>query len=71
MTHESLPLSCILHVLANQLDIRNAVKCKKYNKSAILNVFSAVIEIVRKLLISHMQNNFEQDQWKTFHDIAP
>ena len=40
-----------------------AVKCeKKTIKSAILRVFSAIIELVRELAISNMQNKFEQEK---------
>ena len=44
---------------------------KNRNKSAILNLFSAIIEIVRELFISSMHNKFEEDTWKTFQVIAP
>ena len=36
---------------------------KNPNKSAILDLFSAVIELVRELLISNMHNKFDQDKW--------
>ena len=29
--------------------------------------FSAIIELVRELVISNMHNKFEKDMWKTFH----
>ena len=44
---------------------------KKSNKSAILNFFSAIIELVQELLISNMHNKFEEDMWKTFQVIPP
>ena len=44
---------------------------KNRNKSAILNFFSAIIELVQELLISNMHNKFEEDMWKTFQVIAP
>ena len=34
---------------------------KNRNKSAILNFFSAIIELVQELLISNMHNKFEED----------
>ena len=33
--------------------------------------FSAIIELVRELVISNMHNKFEKDMWKTFQVIAP
>ena len=33
--------------------------------------FSAIIELVRELVISNMHNKFEKDIWKTFQVIAP
>ena len=33
--------------------------------------FSAIIELVRELVISNMHNKFEKDTWKTFQVIAP
>ena len=33
--------------------------------------FSAIIELVRALLISNMHNKFEKDTWKTFQVISP
>ena len=36
---------------------------KKYNKSVILNIFSAIIKLVRELLISTMHNKFAQDTY--------
>ena len=47
------------------------VKWENRNKSAILNFFSAIIELVQELLISNMHNKFEEDMWKTFQVIAP
>ena len=44
---------------------------KNLDKSAILNIFSAIIEHVRELLISNMHNKFEQDTRKTFQVITP
>ena len=44
---------------------------KNRNKSAILNVFSAIIKLVREVVISNMQNKFGKDMWKTFQVIAP
>ena len=41
------------------------------NKSAIFFFFSAIIELVRELVISNMHNKFEKDMWKTFQVIAP
>ena len=38
---------------------------KNRNKSAILIFFSAIIELVRELLISNMHHKFEEDTWKT------
>ena len=38
---------------------------KNHNKSAILNFFSVIIELVRELLISSMHHKFEGDTWKT------
>ena len=38
---------------------------KNRNKLAILNFFSAIIELVRELLISNMHNKFKEDTWKT------
>ena len=43
---------------------------KNRNKSAIF-FFSAIIELVRELVISNMHNKFEKDMWKTFQVIAP
>ena len=43
---------------------------KNHNKSAILNFFSAIIELVQELLISNMHNKFEEDMWKTFQVIT-
>ena len=40
---------------------------KNRNKSAILNFFSAIIELLEELLISNMHNRFGNDTWKTFH----
>ena len=36
-----------------------------------MSFFSAIIELVQELLISNMQNKFEEDMWKTFQVIAP
>ena len=33
--------------------------------------FSAIIELVRELVISNMHNKFEKDMWKTFQVIGP
>ena len=44
---------------------------KNRNKSAIFFFFSAIIELVRELVISNMHNTFEKDMWKTFQVIAP
>ena len=44
---------------------------KNRNKSAIFFFFSAIIELVRELVISNMHNKFEKDMWKTFQVIAP
>ena len=41
-------------------------KVKNRNKSAILNFFSAIIELVREVVISNMQNKFGKETWKTF-----
>ena len=46
-------------------------KAKNRNKSAILIFFSAIIKLVRKLVISNMHNKFGKDAWKTFQVIAP
>ena len=40
------------------------------DKSAILNLFSVIVELVQELDIINMQNKFEQDTWKTFEVIA-
>ena len=37
------------------------INVKNRNKSAILNFFSAIIELVQELLISNMHNKFEED----------
>ena len=37
------------------------LNAKNRNKSAILNFFSAIIELVQELLISNMHNKFEED----------
>ena len=37
------------------------VNAKNRNKSAILHFCSAIIEVVRELLISNRQNKFKQD----------
>ena len=34
-------------------------------------VILAIIELVRELAISNMQNKFEQDTWKTWQIIVP
>ena len=47
------------------------VKCKNHNKSAILNFFPAIIELVQELLINTMHNTFEDDTWNTFQGIEP
>ena len=47
------------------------LKAKNRNKSAILNIFSAIIELVWELVISNMHNKFGKDTWKTFQVIAP
>ena len=39
-------------------------KAKNRNKSAILNLLLAIIEIVRELVISDMHNKFGKDTWK-------
>ena len=44
---------------------------KNRHKSAILNFFSAIIELVREVVISNMQNKFGKETWKTFQVIAP
>ena len=44
---------------------------KNRNKSAILNFFPAIIELVREVVISNMQNKFGKETWKTFQVIAP
>ena len=46
---------------------------RKMRKIAINRTFfySAIIELVRELLISSMHNKFEVDTWKTFQVIAP
>ena len=44
---------------------------KNRNKSAILNFFSAIIELVQELLISNMHNKFEEDTWNSFQVITP
>ena len=44
---------------------------KDDNKSAILNFFPAIIEVVQELVISNMHNRFEDDILKTFQVIAP
>ena len=46
-------------------------KVKNRNKSAILNFFPAIIELVREVVISNMQNKFGKETWKTFQVIAP
>ena len=33
--------------------------------------FSAIIELIRELVISNIQNKFEQDTWKTCQVIVP
>ena len=40
---------------------------RNHNKSANLNFFSAIIEIVPELVISNMGNKFGRDTWKTVH----
>ena len=32
--------------------------------------FSAIIKLVRELLISNIHNNFEQDTWKTLLKVS-
>ena len=44
---------------------------KNRNKSAILNFFSAIFELVREMVISIMHNTFGKDIWDTFHVISP
>ena len=47
------------------------LNAKNRNKSAILEKKSAIIDLVRELLISNMRNKFEQDTWNTSQVIAP
>ena len=47
------------------------VKGEKSQKSAILNFFSAIIELVREVVNSNMQNKFGKETWKTLQVIAP
>ena len=44
---------------------------KNRNKSTIFFFFLAIIELVRELVISNMQNKFGKETWKTFQVIAP
>ena len=44
---------------------------KNRNKSAILQFFSAMIEVVRELVICNVHNKFGKDTWKTFQVIVP
>ena len=47
------------------------VKCEKSQKIGHFFFFSAIIELVREVVISNMHNKFEKDTWKTFQVIAP
>ena len=47
------------------------VKCEKSQSIGHFFFFSAIIELVRELVISNMHNKFEKDMWKTFQVIAP
>ena len=43
------------------------VKCKKIAINQLFNFFfSAIIELVKELVISNMHNRFGKDTWKTF-----
>ena len=44
---------------------------KNRKKSAILHVFSVIIELVRELLISNMHNKFEEANEKLFKLSRP
>ena len=44
---------------------------KNRNKSAILNFFSAIIELVREVVNSNMQNKFGKETWKLFKLSRP
>ena len=47
------------------------LKAKNRNKSAILNLFSAIIELVREPVTSNMHKKFGKDTWKHFQVIVP
>ena len=60
-----------LKLLRTQGQIIDVKKCEKSQLIGHFNFFSAIIELVRELLISRIHNKFVEDTWKTFQVIAP
>ena len=49
---------CRIHEKLSKLSRLQIIDVKYHNKSNILNFISAIIELVRELVISKMHNNF-------------